>query len=73
MSEPAENTEITVTHIFKSNDMVAESDLWLRFQIRELLSRAKGVDANEQYLILRDEARRLKKDTLGFEDEVAKL
>jgi len=73
MTDIPENTEITVTHIFKSNDMVAESDLWLRFQIRELLSRANGVDANEQYLILRDEARRLKKDTLGFEDEVAKL
>lgn len=73
MSKTSETSEITITHIFKSNDMVAESDLMLRFQIRELLDRATGVDKNEQYLILRDEARRLKKDTLGFEDEVAKL
>lgn len=62
------STEIILTHVFKSNDMVAESDLLLRFEIRELLSRTAGVDANDQYLILRDEARRLKKDTLGFED-----
>ena len=73
MPEPDQPTEITITHIFKSNDMVAESDLLLRFQIRELLSRANNIDANDKWLILRDEARLLKRDTLGFDEEAVKL
>lgn len=72
MSKTDADSEITITHTFKSNNMVAENDLVLMFQLREILARS-AVDANEKYLILRNEARRLRKDTLGFEDEVAKL
>ena len=49
-------TEITITHIFKSNDMIAESDILFRFEVRELMRRAKGIPPLLQAEILRNEA-----------------
>lgn len=61
-------TEIEITSIFKANNMIAESDLLLRFKIREVLNQAQDVDLTDKYVILRDEARLLKNDTLGFDE-----
>lgn len=32
--------EIRMTQIFNANDIVAESDLWLQYQIREVMRRS---------------------------------
>jgi hypothetical protein len=55
-----QDTEIYSTQIFKANDMATESDLWLQFQIRELLNRFPGVSPQTQRDILLYEADRLK-------------
>ena len=55
-----DNTEITITHYFKSKDIVAESDLLLQYKIRELLRTTTDVSDEIKVRILDNEARDLK-------------
>lgn len=56
-----DDSEIVVTDIFKANDMVAESDLFLQFKLREILDRCNDVSAADKAGILRYEAERVER------------
>lgn len=71
--EPAVETPITHTHVFNVNNIAHQPDIMLRYKIRSLINGEPTISQSDKWLILRDEARLLKNDTLGFDEKKVKI